>query len=66
MAQLGRVFDVASLPTLDAARHVAPPEDQLLDAMRSAGIQHLPSQVHIDGKLHRFCTSGKRGDSGWY
>ena len=66
MAKLGRVFDVASLPTLDAARHVAPPEDQLLDAMRSAGIQHLPAQVHIDGKLHRFCTSGKRGDSGWY
>jgi putative DNA primase/helicase len=66
MAKLGRVFDVASLPTLDAARPVAPPESQLIDAMRAAGITHTPEQIHIDGKMHRFCTSGKRGDSGWY
>jgi len=66
MAKLGRVFDVASLPTLDSARPVAPPESQLIDAMRAAGITHTPEQIHIDGKMHRFCTSGKRGDSGWY
>ena len=47
-------------------KRVAPVEDQLLDAMHAAGIQHTPEQVHIDGKMHRFCTSGKRGDAGWY
>ena len=47
-------------------KRVAPVEDQLLDAMHSAGIQHMPEHVHIDGKMHRFCTSGKRGDAGWY
>jgi putative DNA primase/helicase len=41
------------------------PEVQLIEAMMDAGITP-PAQVHLDGKIHRFCASGKKGDSGWY
>jgi phage/plasmid primase-like uncharacterized protein/KaiC/GvpD/RAD55 family RecA-like ATPase len=51
-------------------KRVAPPEEQLLDAIRSAGLEP-PDQVIFDGKLHRFKSgtkgSAKTGDkSGWY
>ena len=43
-----------------------PPETQLADAMRSAGIEP-PADIRIDGQLHRFSTKGRRrDDSGWY
>ena len=35
-------------------------------AIQAAGLIP-PDIVHIDGQLHRFSSSGKRGDlSGWY
>jgi putative DNA primase/helicase len=47
-------------------QQVDPPELQLADAMRSAGIDP-PHKLEIDGQLHRFSTKGrKRDDSGWY
>ena len=51
-------------------KRVAPPEEQLLDAIRSAGLEP-PEQVIFDGKLHRFKSgtkgTSKAGDkSGWY
>lgn len=52
--------------TLPTKKHIDPPELQLADAMRSAGIEP-PAQIRIDGQLHRFSTKGrKRDDSGWY
>jgi putative DNA primase/helicase len=49
---------------------VAPPEAQLLDAMRAAGLEP-PDEIHMDGKIHRF-KSGTKGSPGhgdkpgWY
>ena len=49
---------------------VAPPEHQLIDAMRAAGLEP-PSEIHFDGKIHRF-RSGTKGSPGhgdkpgWY
>jgi putative DNA primase/helicase len=51
-------------------KRVAPPEAQLIDAMRAAGIQP-PDEIHMDGKIHRF-KSGTKGSPGhgdkpgWY
>ena len=49
---------------------VAPPETQLIDAMRAAGLEP-PEEIHFDGKIHRF-RSGTKGSPGhgdkpgWY
>ena len=49
---------------------VAPPEAQLIDAMRAAGLQP-PDEILMDGKIHRF-RSGTKGEPGhgdkpgWY
>ena len=49
---------------------VAPPEHQLIDAMRAAGLEP-PAEIHFDGKIHRF-RSGTKGSPGhgdkpgWY
>ena len=53
-------------PFIPSSKQVDPPELQLADAMRSAGIEP-PHKLEIDGQLHRFSTKGrKRDDSGWY
>jgi putative DNA primase/helicase len=58
------MFGGAFIP--QGQKHVDPPELQLADAMRSAGIDP-PHKLEIDGQLHRFSTKGrKRDDSGWY
>jgi len=48
---------------------VAPPEDQLRQAMSDAGLE-LPDEIFLDGQIHRFRsgTKGKGGidKSGWY
>ena len=45
---------------------VSPPEYQLVDAIRAAGLEP-PEHIVMDGKIHRFNTNGKRGDdAGWY
>lgn len=51
-------------------KRVTPPEEQLIDAMRGAGLEP-PEHIHLDGKLHRFKSGtkgqGKGGDKpGWY
>lgn len=38
---------------------------QFLNAVTDAGIVP-PTDVQFDGKLHRFCSSGKNGNNGWY
>lgn len=48
---------------------IAPPEDQLIDAIRSAGLEP-PDHIEMDGKIHRF-RSGTKGSPGhdkpgWY
>ena len=49
---------------------VAPPEAQLIDAMRAAGLEP-PDHIEMDGKIHRF-KSGTKGSPGhgdkpgWY
>ena len=53
-------------PFIPSSKQVDPPELQLADAMRAAGIEP-PHKLEIDGQLHRFSTKGrKRDDSGWY
>jgi phage/plasmid primase-like uncharacterized protein len=43
-----------------------PPEEQLCDAMRAAGIDP-PASVVLDGRLHRFnSTDGDKNKAGWY
>ena len=42
------------------------PTDQFMTAIAAAGLTP-PDVIHGDGVLHRFSTSGRRGDdSGWY
>jgi putative DNA primase/helicase len=49
-----------------APENIDPPEMQLADAMRQAGIEP-PIKISLDGQLHRFGTKGrKKDDSGWY
>lgn len=49
-----------------AEQQVAPAEDQVRDAMASAGLDP-PEEVYLDGQIHRFPTNGKKGDdAGWY
>jgi phage/plasmid primase-like uncharacterized protein/KaiC/GvpD/RAD55 family RecA-like ATPase len=51
-------------------KRIAPPEEQLIDAIRAAGLEP-PDHVVLDGKLHRF-RSGTKGSAGagdkagWY
>jgi len=73
MASLGQIFSVKALPTElslvnqpHPTSYVQPPEVQLRDAMIRAGVTP-PSQMVMDGKIHRYATGDKRGDkSGWY
>lgn len=40
--------------------------DQFRRVVEAAGLS-APSEIHDDGRLHRFSTNGRRGDdSGWY
>ena len=60
------IKDIFGGPFVPSNKQVDPPELQLADAMRSAGIEP-PRDIKIDGQLHRFSTKGrKRDDSGWY
>lgn len=57
---LGRPFVPPSDPIID------PPEIQLKDAIRQAGMLP-PERVVIDGHLHRFAPTGQpKDDAGWY
>jgi phage/plasmid primase-like uncharacterized protein len=68
MADLSQVLGGPWSPPQE--RRIAPPEEQLIDAIRNAGLEP-PDHVVLDGKLHRFRSgtkgSAKAGDkSGWY
>ena len=64
---MGDITDILGGPFVPAStKYVDPPELQLADAMRSAGIEP-PAKLILDGNLHRFSTKGRsRDDSGWY
>lgn len=69
MADLSKVLGGPWSPPPE--KRVAPPEEQLIDAIKAAGLEP-PEQVILDGKIHRFRsgtkgTGGKGGDKpGWY
>ncbi|MDA1330679.1 MAG: AAA family ATPase [Chloroflexi bacterium] len=61
-----KLTEIFGGPVVLSSKQVDPPELQLANAMRSAGIDP-PLKLEIDGQLHRFSTKGrKRDDSGWY
>ena len=67
MADLSKVLGGSWSPQ---EKHVAPPEQQLIDAIHAAGLEP-PEQIHMDGKIHRFKSGTKgapgHGDKpGWY
>ena len=68
MADLSKVLGGPWAPPPE--KLVAPPEAQLIDAMRAAGLEP-PDEVLMDGKIHRFRSGTKgapgHGDKpGWY
>lgn len=67
MADLSKVLGGPWAPLPE--KLVAPPEAQLIDAMRAAGLEP-PEEILMDGKIHRF-KSGTKGTPGidkpgWY
>ena len=68
MANLAHIFGGSWSPPADPV--LAPPEQQLQNAMRDAGLEP-PDTIYLDGKIHRF-KSGTKGSpgagdkSGWY
>jgi phage/plasmid primase-like uncharacterized protein/KaiC/GvpD/RAD55 family RecA-like ATPase len=67
MSDLANIFGGPWSPP--AQKHIESPEDQLKDAMLSAGLKP-PEAIHLDGKVHRF-NSGTKGEKGhdkpgWY
>jgi phage/plasmid primase-like uncharacterized protein len=67
MADLSKVLGGPWAPPPE--KLVAPPEAQLIDAMRAAGLEP-PDHIEMDGKIHRF-KSGTKGTPGidkpgWY
>jgi phage/plasmid primase-like uncharacterized protein len=68
MADLSKVLGGPWAPSPE--KLVAPPEVQLIDAMRAAGLEP-PDHIEMDGKIHRFRSGTKgapgHGDKpGWY
>lgn len=68
MADLSKVLGGTWAPPPE--KRVAPPETQLIDAMRAAGLEP-PEEILMDGKIHRFKSGTKgapgHGDKpGWY
>ena len=68
MADLSKVLGGPWAPPPE--KRIAPPEAQLIDAMRAAGLEP-PEEILMDGKIHRFRSGTKgtpgHGDKpGWY
>lgn len=67
MADLSNILGGPWSPT---TKHIDPPDVQLLDAIRAAGLEP-PDHIQMDGKIHRF-RSGTKGSPGlsdkpgWY
>lgn len=63
---MGNISDMMGGPFVPPPEKVIiPAEEQLIKQMMEHGIVP-PKEIYLDGKVHRFCSSGKRGDSGWY
>lgn len=66
MADITHIFGGPWVAPEGGGERVDPPEVQLRDAMIGAGLEP-PPVIHMDGKIHRFATNGRRGDdAGWY
>lgn len=66
MSDLTNIFNQTWTPPPAHKINTDPTEIQLAQAMLSAGVEP-PSDIKIDGQLHRFSTRGrKKDDSGWY
>ena len=65
MANLRLILGGDFVPPAD--RYVEPPEQQLMDAIRAAGLE-APDKIYLDGVIHRFNTGvgNKRDKTGWY
>ena len=63
MANLTHILGGNFVPPSD--KIVSSPEVQITQSMLDVGITP-PKDILFDGRLHRFCTSGKRGNNGWY
>lgn len=64
MGNISDIFGAPFAPTQN--KYVEPPEVQLKDCMTGAGLM-APKVINFDGRLHRFSTNGKKGDTaGWY
>jgi phage/plasmid primase-like uncharacterized protein len=69
MADLSKVLGGPWSPPPE--KRIAPPEEQLIDAIRAAGLDP-PDHIVMDGKIHRFKSgtkgSGNKGGDkpGWY
>ena len=64
MADVTHIFGGKWSPPTE--ERIDPPEVQLLDAIINSGIDPDVSQVIIDGNIHRFNCSGRKGRTGWY
>ena len=63
---MGNISDMMGGPFVPPPEKVIiPAEEQLVKEMLAHGIVP-PKEIYLDGKVHRFCSSGKKGDSGWY
>ena len=63
MADLTKIFGAPFSVTTE--RHARPVEEQIRDAMIAHDITP-PDTIRMSGKIERFCSSGKKGKSGWY
>jgi len=61
---MGNITNIIGSFTPPVEKIIKPADQQLIDSMVEHGLTP-PRHIHIDGKVHRFCTSGKKGDSGW-
>lgn len=64
MGNLSNVFGGSFKPPVE--KSAKPVIEQIEDAFANAGLD-IPDNINIDGNIHRYSTSGKRGDdAGWY
>lgn len=62
---MGNLSNLIGSFTPPPEKVIKPAEQQLTEQMLASGITP-PRNIYLDGKIHRFCASGKKGDSGWY
>jgi len=60
---MAKIFDHPFRP--QEAPRTDPPELQLIAAIQNAGLEP-PERIELDGKLHRWSGSGKKGKNSWY